>query len=135
MAGSRDFEQEQKEKETALRFFSLLSPEKLKEARELFAPDCRHHNPYEAPGMDALLEAIRQAQQRADMPKDGVFAIEHVLADGDFVAVHTTLRSRSNESFGMRQVHLFRFAGNKIAEYWDVTQMAPTGVPNASNMF
>ena len=127
--------QEQKEKETALKFFSLLSPEKLKEARLLFTPDCRHHNPYEPPGMDALLEAIRQAQQRTDMPRDGVFEIKHALVDADMVAVYTTLRSRSDQARGMRQVHLFRFEGDRIAEYWDVTQTAPAGVPDAANMF
>jgi predicted SnoaL-like aldol condensation-catalyzing enzyme len=69
------------------------------------------------------------------MPGDGAFSIKHVLVDGDLVAVHTTLQSQSNKSVGFRQVHLFRFEGEKIAEYWDVTQLAPAGVPNASNMF
>ena len=64
--------QEEMEKEIALKFFSLLSPEKLQEARGLFAPDCKHHNPYAAPGMDALLDAIKavQKEERDDMPQD-----------------------------------------------------------------
>jgi predicted SnoaL-like aldol condensation-catalyzing enzyme len=128
-------DQEAREKETALKFFSLLSPDKLKEARGLFTPGCRHHNPYASPGMDALLEAIKEAQQRDDMPKDGVFSIKHVIVDGDLVAAYTIMQSRSNKSVGFRQVHLFRFEGDRIAEYWDVTQLAPAGVPNASNMF
>jgi predicted SnoaL-like aldol condensation-catalyzing enzyme len=127
--------QEEKEKEVALKFFSLLSPEKLGEARKLFTVNCRHHNPYMAEGMDALLEGIQQAQKGDDMPKDGIFSIRHVLVDGDLVAVHTTLQSQSNKSFGFRQIHLFRFEGEKVAEYWDVTQSAPAGVPNAFNMF
>jgi predicted SnoaL-like aldol condensation-catalyzing enzyme len=128
-------ENEDKRKALSLKFFSLLSPEKLKEARGLFTPDCRHHNPYLPPGMDSLLEGIRQAQQREDMPKDGVFSISHVLSEGGLVAVHTTLRSKSNDSVGLRQVHLFRFEGDKIAEYWDITQMAPAGSQFAANMF
>ena len=130
-------EQEKKEKEIALKFFSLLSPEKLKEARNLFSPNCRHHNPYMAPGMDALLDGIKKVQQeeKDDMPKDGVFAINHVLVDGDLVAVHTTLQSQSNKSIGIRQIHLFRFEGDKIAEYWDVTQPAPRDALYIHNMF
>jgi predicted SnoaL-like aldol condensation-catalyzing enzyme len=128
-------DQEEKEKATALKFFTLLSPEKLKDARSLFALNCRHHNPYLPAGMDALLEGIKQAQHRDDMPKDGVFSIKHILADKDFVAVHTTLQSQSNKSIGLRQIHLFRFEEDKIAEYWDITQMAPSDAPNSSNMF
>jgi predicted SnoaL-like aldol condensation-catalyzing enzyme len=135
MEAKMDSNQEEKEKEVALKFFSLLSPEKLGEARKLFTLNCRHHNPYLADGIDALLEGIRHAQKGDDIPKDGAFSIRHVLVDGDLVAVHTTLQSQSNKSFGIRQIHLFRFEGDKVAEYWDVTQSAPAGVPSASNMF
>ena len=83
MAEAINSVEEEKEKEMALKVFSMLSPEKLAEARALFLADCRHHNPYIAPGMDALLEEIKQAQNRDDMPKDGIFSIKHVLADGE----------------------------------------------------
>jgi predicted SnoaL-like aldol condensation-catalyzing enzyme len=128
--------QEKKEKETALRFFSLLSPATIQEARDLFTPKAKHHNPYLRQGIDALLGAIIQVQKEEgeDMPDDGLFDIKNVLVDGNLVAVHTTLQSKSNPKKGMRQVHLFRFRGNKIVEYWDVTQMAPA-TPNARRMF
>jgi len=123
-------------KETALRFFSLLSPSLIKEARKLFAADAKHHNPYLPEGIDALLDAIIQVQKEEsqDMPKDGAFDVKNVLVDGNLVAVHTTLQSKSNPNQGMRQVHLFRFKADKIVEYWDVTQMAPE-TPNANRMF
>lgn len=130
-------EQEEKEREIAVRFFSLLNPGQIPEAGSLFTPGCRHHNPYTAPGMHALLEEIRRVQQekRDDMPGDGIFSMRHILADGDLVAVHTTLQSKSDRSIGIRPVHLFRFEGEKIAEYWDITQSAPAHAPYASNMF
>lgn len=42
------------------------------------------------------------------------------MADEDMVAVHTELLdSKSRPGLGgLRQVHLFRFEGDKIAEYW-----------------
>lgn len=61
--------------------------------------------------------------------------IQHVLVDGDMVAVYATVGSRAtNKLGGMRQVHLFRFAGDKIAEYWDVTQPLPDQSPNSDGV-
>jgi predicted SnoaL-like aldol condensation-catalyzing enzyme len=37
------------------------------------------------------------------------------------VAVHTQIASSSPKLHGMRQIHLFRFKGDKISEYWDIT--------------
>ncbi|MDG7008526.1 MAG: hypothetical protein JRN06_09845 [Nitrososphaerota archaeon] len=54
------------------------------------------------------------------------------------VAVHTELLgSGSNPGAGgLRQVHLFRFGrGDKIVEYWDITQMVMPDMPNAENTF
>jgi len=35
----------------------------------------------------------------------------------------------------LRQVHLFRFEGDKIVEYWDITQQVLLDMPNASGAF
>jgi predicted SnoaL-like aldol condensation-catalyzing enzyme len=53
------------------------------------------------------------------------------------VAAHTEMlvnKSKPGEG-GLRQVHLFRFEGDKIAEYWDVTQMIFASMPNAAGAF
>ena len=78
------------------------------------------------------------AQQEAPRFSDPYFAVKRVLADGDMVTVHTELlNSKSKPSKGgLRQVHLFRFnKGNKIVEYWDVTQVIQSDMPNAANAF
>jgi len=51
--------------------------------------------------------------------EEGEFTVKHVLADGDLVAAHTELLSSKSKPFkgGLRQVHLFRFEGDKIVEY------------------
>jgi predicted SnoaL-like aldol condensation-catalyzing enzyme len=60
-----------------------------------------------------------------------------VLADGDFVAVHTELLSNKSKPSegGLRQMHLFRFEGEKIVEYWDITQQIMPSMPNAGGAF
>jgi predicted SnoaL-like aldol condensation-catalyzing enzyme len=65
------------------------------------------------------------------------FSVKHLLADRDLVAAHTQLlsnKSKPNEG-GSRQIHLFRFDGDKIAEYWDVTHQVTPIMPNASEAF
>lgn len=138
MARTQDRNQkESREKEIALKFFELVAGGRPKDARTLFAPDCQHHNPYLPAGMDALLESITKVQEAgpSGMPGDSQLDTKHVLAEGDLVAVHTTVQSRSDHSKGLRQIHLFRFSDDKIVEYWDVTQMVPEDSPYANRMF
>jgi predicted SnoaL-like aldol condensation-catalyzing enzyme len=127
---------EKREKDVALEFFKFVTAGKPKEARHLFAPKCLHHNPYLPEGMDALLESMAKVQEGSQMaPSDVQFLIKHVLTDGNLVAVHTTLKSKSDALKGLRQIHLFRFRGDKIVEYWDVTQVAPADAPFVSRMY
>jgi predicted SnoaL-like aldol condensation-catalyzing enzyme len=129
----------ERNKKVALSFFELIAPpDGPMAALKIFGPRCRHHNPYSPPGMKALLKEMARVQQDAgdaDMPTDPVFEIKQVMADDDMVMVYTTMRSRSQRSKGFRQVHLFRFKGDKVVEYWDVTQLAPSEAKWAANMF
>ncbi len=118
-------------------FFATLGTPS--EALKFFAPDARQHNPFVKGGMDALMESITSVQQSTTPQFDDMdFAIKHVLADGNTVAVHTELlnsKSRPDEG-GLRQVHLFRFGPkNKIVEYWDITQQVTKDHPNPANAF
>jgi predicted SnoaL-like aldol condensation-catalyzing enzyme len=119
-------------------FFELVMQGRQKEGLRFFAPDCKQHNPYINGGMEALFEGMAAAQKGAPKYPDPHFAIKSVLADGDLVAVHTALlssKSKPSEG-GLRQVHLFRFnKGNKIVEYWDISQMVQPDMPNASGAF
>lgn len=129
-------ETEKKEKATALKFFEYIGQGKMKEARSLFSTKCRHHNPFLPEGMDALLDGITKMQgSQVAMPNDVRFRMGQVMVDGNMVAIYTTLESKSQPAKGFRQVHLFRFRGNKIVEYWDVTQLPPKNSPHAHQMF
>jgi len=118
-------------------FFGALGTPR--EALKFFAPGAKQHNPFVNGGMDSLMESMAAAQQSMTPEFDDPdFAIKHILVDGNVVAVHTELlhsKSRPNEG-GLRQVHLFRFgAGNKIVEYWDITQQVTKDLPNPANAF
>jgi predicted SnoaL-like aldol condensation-catalyzing enzyme len=125
-------------KNTVMEYFGLLSQGKFKEGLRFFSPDCKTHNPFIAGSMDVLTDAMNAANtEGAAKYPEAEFAVRNVLADGDFVAVHTQLLSSKSKpgEGGLRQVHLFRFDGDKIVEYWDITQQILANMPNASGAF
>ena len=115
-------------KDIAVEFLRLVGSGKPKDGLRFFAPDCKTHNPYTAGGMDALTDAMIAVQKQGaegiikGSKADFKLVIRQVLADGDLVAVHTQISSSKPSEGGLRQVHLFRFSGDKIVEYWDITQ-------------
>ncbi len=139
MAKTARSAKEEREVKSVLEFFELVAAGRPKDARDLFSTDCVQHNPYLPDGIDTLLESIAAVQgaqaKSTGMTEDMRMETKHVLVDGDLVAVHINVQSSSDKSKGFRQMHLFRFEREKIAEYWDVTQVAPENSPNASRMF
>ena len=115
-------------------YFKLVSSGKFKEGLLFFSHDCKTHNPYVPGNIESLanaqIEAYKTGVKQTVKPD---FAVRHVLVDGDMVAAHTEfLTSKSDPGKGgLRQVHLFRFEGDKIAEYWDITQQITESMPNA----
>jgi len=118
-------------------FFELVMQGRQNEGLGFFALDCRQHNPFIRGGMKELLDGMTSAQKEADKYPDPSFAVRSILVDGDLVAAHTEmLSSRSNPGEGgLRQVHLFRFRGDKVIEYFDITQAIQPDMPNAANAF
>jgi predicted SnoaL-like aldol condensation-catalyzing enzyme len=119
-------------------YFKLIATGKYKEGLRFFSPDCKTHNPYVEGGMDALTDAMMAASK--DMAKTSEqpdFAVRHVLVDGNMAAAYTQLLNSKNNPGrgGLRQVHLFRFEGDKIVEYWDITQQIAPSMPNAAGSF
>ncbi len=125
-------------KNIAIEYFKIVSEQKFKEGLRFFAPNCKTHNPYISGSIENLVDAMIAANKNMSVQStEPGFAVKHVLADGDFVAVHTELlnsKSKPSEG-GLRQVHLFRFEGDKIVEYWDITQQVLASMPNASGAF
>ena len=131
-------QKEAERKNIVLEYFKLVVAGKFKEGLRFFAPDCKTHNPYVAGSMDALTDAMIAANKEGSAKyPEAEFAVKHILADGDLVAAHTQLlsnKSKPNEG-GLRQIHLFRFEGDKIVEYWNGTQQLTPNMPNVSGAF
>ena len=129
---------EENRKKIAIQYFELVSAQKFKEGLRFFAPDCKTHNPYISGSIETLVDAMIAANKDTSAKlSEPEFSVKHVLSDGDLVAVHTgLLNSKAKPSEGgLRQVHLFRFEGDKIVEYWDITQQILPNMPNASGAF
>ena len=128
-------------KDVAVEFLRLVGSGKPKDGLRFFALECKTHNPYFAGGMDELTDAMIAVQKQGSegimkgLKADFRLTIRQVLADGEMVAVVTQISSSKPSEGGLRQVHLFRFSGDKIVEYWDITQMVPENAPNAAGAF
>jgi predicted SnoaL-like aldol condensation-catalyzing enzyme len=128
-------------KDIAVEFLRLVALGKPKDGLFFFDSECKTHNPYTVGGMNELTDAMIAVQKQGsaginkNSKADFKLSIKQVLADGDMVAVYTQLASSSPNDGGLRQVHLFRFRGDKIVEYWDVTQFIAENVPNATGAF
>jgi predicted SnoaL-like aldol condensation-catalyzing enzyme len=128
-------------KKIAVEFLTLIGSGRPKDGLRFFAPECKTHNPYVLGGMDALTDAMIAVQKQAaegilqGSKADFKFIIKQVLADGDLVALHKQISSSKSSEGGLRQVHLFRFSGDKIVEYWDISQQVPKNAPNAAGAF
>ena len=133
-----EIQEENDHKEIVLEYFELVSSGKFKDGLRFFTPDCKTHNPFVSGSMDTLTDAMISAgKDIGSQNPDPGFTVKHILADGNLVAVHTELlnsKSQPNQG-GLRQVHLFRFMGDKIVEYWDITQQILPDMPNASGAF
>ena len=119
-------------KEAAVDFLRMCATARAKEAFERYAaPDFRHHNPHftdDAGSLAAGMEA--NARQFPDKKID----VLRVIGEGDLVAVHSVVHHEiGDRGFGL--VHIFRFAGDKVVELWDLAQEVPAESPNASGMF
>jgi predicted SnoaL-like aldol condensation-catalyzing enzyme len=119
-------------KRAAVNFLRLARDGNRAAAEALVAAGARHHNPYFPAGMPALLDAIGAA---AKTSPNRTTEVKRVLADGDYVVVHSHVR-QSPDVPGAAVIHIFRFDdGGRIAELWDIGQPIPADNPNSDGMF
>ncbi|GLY72310.1 nuclear transport factor 2 family protein [Actinoallomurus iriomotensis] len=103
---------------------------------ELLSEDFVSHNPRVA--HDPTAQSGRQAfADYLSGPgsahlRDATVTAEHLLADGDLVAVHTHVVAPQGD---LATVDLFRVDGDTIVEHWDVVQPIPDEVLHPHGMF
>jgi predicted SnoaL-like aldol condensation-catalyzing enzyme len=118
-------------KDSAVSFLRQAASGRAREAFDQYvAPGFRHHNPFFAADVQALMAAM-EANARENPDKR--FDVLRALEDGDLVAVHSHVRQKPDDR-GAVVVHLFRFEGDRIAEAWDVAQPVPAESVNTNGM-
>jgi predicted ester cyclase len=100
-----------------------------------FAPDFVQHSPLVSdPGRDGLKHWLTRTV--AAIP-DLTYTSDQVLADGDRVVTFSTVTGTvvhdlpeygikaGGQKLRVRTAHIFRIAGNRIAEHWEVVDTGP----------
>ena len=116
-------------KAVAERLLQAFNDRDFDAAEQLLSPDFVNHNPPPFPGFtedrDSMLRAMRGAA--AGFP-DARATVLNVVAEGDLVVLHDSIRGRHDGEFmGMPPtgneaewefIHIFRVADGKIVERW-----------------
>jgi len=120
------------QKDIATEFLMLAAAGRATEAFARYVGSgFRHHNGYFPGDADSLMIAMDEnAKQFPGKTLDVKIAVE----EGDKVATLSKVVHTPGEK-GAAVVHIFRFAGGKIAELWDVGQAIPDESPNQYGMF
>ena len=119
-------------KQAAVEFLQLVVSGRIDEAYKRHVDmGGTHHNPFFRSGFSALRQAMIEDQVRSPTKQ---LLVNHVLSDGEMVAVHSHLILRAGEA-DMTVVHLFRFHDSRIVEMWDCGQPLPADSPNEDGAF
>lgn len=89
------------------------------------------HTPASEDGVEGLRKYIKAFLSNFPNTKGD---IQHVLADGDLVAVHASWTALISKN-GDVSVDLFRVKDGKLVEHWDVVQGIPDASKNTNPMF
>ncbi len=124
--------QEDRNKETVRRLYEEVGNEgRLEVLDELAWPDHVEHNPF--PGQEQGITGLRQRISMVRAAHDPRFTIEHLLADGDKVAVMWTNRGThvgdwmgipaTGKSTAIQGVDIHLLRDGRLAEHWDVVDI------------
>ena len=118
----------------ALDFLDLADKGEVKKAFDQYATSSfKHHNPRFKGDRNSMIVAMEKTAK--DFPKLVAERIK-VLEDGNFVAVHSSIKPLpENRRTDLTYIHIFRFSKGKIAELWDFGQPIPANIVNENGMF
>jgi predicted SnoaL-like aldol condensation-catalyzing enzyme len=119
------------QKQIAMSFLTNAAAGRLDQAYNSVSPNFRHHNPYFPGDAESLKAGMAEAAKKFPNTR---LDVQHVVEDGEFVAVHSRVR-HSPDVPEIAVVHIFRFESDQVAELWDVGQEAPKDSPNHNGMF
>src|SRR5262245_8868320 len=114
-------------KEVATSFLRMSASGDVRNAYERYVDaSFRHHNPYFRGSAEAM--AAGMEAKSTEFPHKSL-ELERAIEDSDLVAVHSRVRLKPGGQ-EMALVHIFRFAGDRIAELWDIGQPVPEEMQN-----
>jgi predicted SnoaL-like aldol condensation-catalyzing enzyme len=119
-------------KEVAVTFLRLVVAGAIREAFDRYVgSEFMSHNPFFGASAIELMTAMED--NHITHPHK-VLDVQRVVEEDDLVVVHSRIRLQP-EGLAMAAVHIFRFAGSKIVELWDVGQAIPDTSSNSPGMF
>lgn len=119
-------------KTAAVDFLQRVVAGQIEEAYEKYVDMAgKHHNCFTPAGFPALIKGMMEADK---MFPHKQWTVKHILEDGDLVAVHSHMVLVPGKT-ELATLHLVRFEGNKIVEFWDMAQPIPEPLVNQDGMF
>ena len=119
--------------ERATAFLAMAAKGDVQAAYEAYVdPTFIHHNQYFKGDRQSLLDAMRAAHEASP---NRSLEVKKVYEGGDTVITHSLVTRASGEPAQIVVVHIFRFAGGRIVELWDVGQPVMPGSPNENGLF
>src|ERR1700741_1595940 len=110
----------------AAMYEQVLQPLDSSCVERFFAPDYIQHSPLAATGAQGLKDFLDWARSRSPQAKH---RIKRMFVDGDYVMFHVHVIINPDDR-GNAVVDIFRIAGGRIAEHWDVGQEVPAHAAN-----
>jgi predicted SnoaL-like aldol condensation-catalyzing enzyme len=131
--------QQRQKKETrnksAVRFmYSVIFDQgKTELVSKFFAENYIQHDPTQPNGRQGVIDFVHA--KLAQQPRPW-FMIKHILADGDFVAVHVQVTPTPSDEFsGQAVLDLYRLDHGLIVEHWVSIQDVPPTSASGNSMF
>ena len=123
---------ESENKRTIRRLYEeVVNEGRLELLDEIALADHHEHNPL--PGQSDGAEGLKQRVSMVRGAFDPRFTIEHLLEDGDKVAIMWTNRGThlaewfgipaTGKTFAINGIDIFRLEGGRLAEHWDVVDV------------
>jgi predicted SnoaL-like aldol condensation-catalyzing enzyme len=110
---------------------AVLMPLDSSQVDRFIAPDYIQHSPLAESGAEALKQFLDGIKPQFP---DATHTIKRMFADGDHVIVHTHVVRQQGDS-GLAVVDIFRVAGDRLVEHWDVIQEIDPATANPASIF
>lgn len=117
-------------KNKAEAFFKMAGQGEVRMAYEKFIDaNFKHHNQYFKGDRESLMLAMEEAHKVS--PNKSI-KVMNIFEEGDRVFTHSLVEKADKE---IAVVHIFKFAGEKVIELWDLGQIIEKNSPNENGLF